>query len=64
MFPADRNRYKRGMKYVLWLVVVGGGMYGAWTYANQTVPGGESRIRQFVRLKMEQRSGGGMPSLF
>jgi hypothetical protein len=46
------------MKYVIWMVLLGGG--GALTYLwlNAEVPGGEKRYEQWVRLVQERHTSG------
>jgi hypothetical protein len=40
-------------------MILGGGLYGAYSWATAIVPGGEMRYQQFIRLRME-RSGAGI----
>jgi hypothetical protein len=37
------------MKFLLWLVVLGGAGTGVLAYLGQEVPGGEKRYEQFIR---------------
>ena len=46
------------MKYIVWLVVLGGGMAAVFAYMTAEVPGGEKRYEQFVRQTADRHHVG------